>query len=439
MRSIVFALLMAASSVQAASLLPQAFTCGTQGTVGGLGAGVELTRYVVDVKRYPQAICNDGTPAIFYYAEATRPEDRDKWLIFLQGGGSCVDGQSCAQRWCSIETAYGMDKMTTSLSKPQIRANGFLTPESQNRFGTWNRVLIFYCSSDTWSGDAVRTVQATLGNGTVRDYDIYFKGSRIIDAVIDTLRNASPRRRVVRHDVPPWPDLDDATDVLFGGASAGGAGVRTQLDRVADKLRASNPDADVRGVMDASYLTMSENRDFAHSKFCALDPARGCSYETFAKAARDEIDEKLYGGRGDESCAEYHAAFPGTDWRCGDGEHVQLNHLSTPFFIHQDLQDENISADYAANGFGTVSDYARTVEDELRNLQVPEEPRGATPGRFVPQCTHHEGFTDDEAVFRVKLAGTSWHDAVWNWWNHAQPQVLVRPFTGTPGRAPECP
>jgi hypothetical protein len=39
----------------------------------------------------------------------------------------------------------------------------------------------------------------------------------------------------------------------------------------------------------------------------------------------------------------------------------------------------------------------------------------------------------------VKIAGVSYHDAVWNWWTGAQPQQLIRPFTGTPGRAPECP
>ena len=36
---------------------------------------------------------------------------------------------------------------------------------TENRFGTWNRVLIFYCSSDQWSGTKANTVTATSAGG----------------------------------------------------------------------------------------------------------------------------------------------------------------------------------------------------------------------------------------------------------------------------------
>ena len=429
-----------------AGTLPEAFSCGREGTIGGLGAGSDLVRHTVDLEKFPEAKCNDGTPAIFYYGAATKTEDRDKWLIFLQGGGACQDGQSCAERWCSAETAYGMDKMTTSLSKASIRGVGFLNPTTDNRFGSWNRVLIYYCSSDTWNGDSVRTLQASANNAGTRDYDIYFKGARIVSAVLDTLRNSGPsvRRRVARHAVEEeatsaWPDLDDATAVILSGSSAGGAGVRANLDRVGEKLRRTNPDLDYRGIIDAIYGTLSENRDFTRSTFCAADPARGCSYESFMKSTREAVDT-LYAARDDESCLQWHQTkAPGTEWRCSDGEHVQLHHLSTPWFMRMDLLDENIGGDYVERGFGTPADCARTIESEMRNLPIPEEPRGATPGLFIPQCTHHESFTDNQRVFDVRLAGLSWHDLVWNWWTGAQPQQRIRPFTGTAAAAPECP
>src|SRR6185436_16430442 len=151
--------------------------------------------------------------------------DRSKWILFLQGGGSCNSGQKCAERWCSIDTNYGMDKMSSSLAKPQIRGNGFLAPDARNHFGTWNRVLIYYCSSDMWSGTHATTASASSGSTTVQ-YAIQFRGAQIVDAVLDTLRNHTPvgKRRAVRHDaVEPnasdWPDLDDATAVIFAGAS----------------------------------------------------------------------------------------------------------------------------------------------------------------------------------------------------------------------------
>jgi len=441
-------LLLAAASLRAADPISQVFSCAKQGTVGGLGAGTDLTRYTIDVTQYPNAVCNDGTPAVFYYGRYTKNEDRDKWIIFLQGGGSCIDGQTCGERWCSIDTNYGYDKMTTSITKPSIRGVGFLDPDPKNNFGSWNRVLIFYCSSDAWGGTTTKTLSATLNGAPARDYQIHFHGSYIVDAVLDTLRNVrlAGRRHAVTHgisaqaDASTWPDLDDAREVMFAGSSGGGAGVRANLDRVGEKLKATNPGLDFRGLIDAIYGTLAENRNFATSVYCLNDPVHGCDYASFSKATQEAIEIGLYSTRGDESCLQWHTAHaPGTEWRCGDGEHVQLNHITTPFFIHQDLQDTSIGGGWVEAGFGAPSDYARAVESELRNLQTPEEPRGATPGLFVPQCTDHESFTNDPAVFRVKLAGISYHDAVWNWWTHTQPQQVIRPFSGTPGKAPECP
>ena len=437
---------------RAGNRLPQVFSCAKQGTVGGLGAGTDLTRYAVDTASFPEAVCNDGTAAIFYYAPASKAEDRDKWLIFLQGGGSCRDGQSCAERWCSIDTNYGFDKMTSSASKPSIRGVGFMDPDPRNRFGSWNRVLVFYCSSDTWGGTSTRTATAVLEGGAPREFEIYFKGSRIVDGVIDTLRYATPgpgRRRAVRHEqtrrrdidpaATPWPDLDLATHVLFAGSSAGGEGARTNMDRVGAKLRASNPAVDFKGLIDAAYGTLSDRSDFTRTTFCQNDPVRGCSYEAFTEATYREVQVAFQARRGDESCMQWHAANePGTEWRCSDAEHVTLNHLQTPFFIHQDLQDQQVGGTFVDPNFGTPSDFARRVEGELRNMEVPEEPRGATPGLFLPQCMDHESFTNEAAVFRVKIGGVSYHDAVWSWWSGASAQ-FIRPFTGTPGKAPECP
>ena len=435
----------------AADALPQVFACGQQGVAGGLGAGTDLFRVTLDNARFPDALCNDGTPGIFYYGKWTKEEDKDKWIIFLQGGGSCASGQLCAQRWCGIETNYGMDKMSTSLSKPAIRGGGFLNPDANNRFSGWNRVLIFYCSSDAWSGTSTRTISAEINNAPAREYQIHFKGSRIIDGVLDTLRYAGVNRkhRAARHDdggavAPnanePWPDLDKATAVMFAGSSGGGAGVRANLDRVGAKLRATNPSLLYRGVIDAIYATLSEDKNYALSNYCANDPLRGCSYETFTKSSRSDVDVALYAAIEDTSCVQWHTAnAPGTEWRCSDGEHVNLHHITTPFFIRQDLLDSSLASGYVETGFGPGTEYAARVEQELRNLPVPEEPRGAEPGLFVPQCTDHESFTHNDLVFGVKLAGVSWHDAVWNWWTGAQPQKLVRPFTGAVQRAPECP
>jgi hypothetical protein len=432
---------LAATTATIDAVLP----CGEVGSVGGLGAGVDLTRYTVDTSKFPNAICNDGTPGVFYYAPAMREEDRNKWFIVLQGGGACRDGQSCAERWCNVDTNYGMDKMTSSLTKPMIRANGFLDPRTENRFGSWNRVLIFYCSSDSWSGTNTIAMQASAG-ATTAEYLIHFKGSQIIDATLDTLRNATPlRRRAARHSsevvttaTSAWPDLDSATHVLLAGSSAGGIGVKANADRIGTKLKSANPGLTNFGALiDASYSPDSATRDYTQSTYCGNDP-RGCSYATLFEAEYEGA-KATYGARRDESCIAWHASHqPGTEWRCEDSGHVTLHHITSPFFLHQDLQDPQVGGEYVDANFGTMSDFATRVEAEFRSLPAPEEPRDGTPGLFAPQCTDHESVTDDAAVFEVRIEGLSYHDTVWNWWSGAQPQQKIRHFT-QPGKAPGCP
>ena len=124
------ALALLAVSSQAAVPINQALPCGKVGTAGGLGGGTDLQRIIVDTKRFPEAICNDGSPAVFYIGRHTKEEDRNRWIIFLQGGGSCGNAQACAERWCSIDTNYGIDKMSSTLTKASIRGNGFMDPST---------------------------------------------------------------------------------------------------------------------------------------------------------------------------------------------------------------------------------------------------------------------------------------------------------------------
>lgn len=419
--------------------------CGKQGTVGGLGAGTDMARFTIDTSKFPNAVCNDGTPGVFYYGPATREEDRNKWVIFLQGGGGCRDGQSCAERWCHVNTNYGMDKMTSSLTRQAIRGNGFMDPRSDNRFGSWNRVLIFYCSSDSWTGTTSGVHSATNGATTV-SFTLQFRGSQIIDAVLDTLRNDLPsfKHRAVRHSLRddatiPWPDLDDATHVLFAGSSAGGMGARNNGDRVGDKLRATNSKlVKYAVVLDASQSPESEKRDWGRTTYCANDP-RGCTYASFF-AADNEYTAATFGARRDSSCIAWHAAHkPGTEWYCDDAQHVTLYHMTYPFFIHQDLQDGQVGGEFVDANFGTMTDFGTSLEADMHALPVPEEPRGGTVGMFIPQCTDHESFTNDVATYDVKVDGLSYYDLVWNWWNGLQPQQKIHPFTPPGGKAAGCP
>jgi hypothetical protein len=430
-----------------------ALPCGKIGTVGGLGSGTDLTRYTIDTTRFPNALCNDGTPGVFYYAPATRAADEGKWLIFLQGGGACTSGQGCAQRWCSIDSNYGMDKMSSAFSKPQIRGAGFMSPDAENRFGTWNRVLIFYCSSDQWGGSKANTLSATApGGGSAVQFGIQFRGSQIVESVIDTLRNATPgsssRRRAVGHGstggggaaTSAWPDLDLASHVIFAGSSGGGNGVKNNADRVGQKLRSTNPSLlDYRVLIDAATGPITETYDYSKTTYCAENPS-GCTYEDLTRGLYQFVDVDLYANRGDQSCIDYHKAKEaGSEWRCNDKEHVMFHHITSPVFYHQDIQDPQVGGAFVDFGLGTPDDYARGTDAILRNLPVSEEPRGGTPGVFTVQCMTHESFTNNQDVFDIKVNGFSYNQVVWNWWSGTQPQQVFTTYTGTPGKAPGCP
>jgi len=441
-----------AAALQAATpTIDKVLPCGKVGSAGGLGAGTDLQRFTVDVRRFPEAVCNDGSPAVFYYGRYTKDEDRNKWVIFLQGGGECTSPEGCVSRWCSIDTNYGMDKMTTTLTKPLIQGNGVLDPRAENRFGSWNRVMIFYCSSDEWHGTKTSAVHASA-NGVNADFTIHFKGSRIVDAVIATLQRNYPRRAAA----PPGttgnalPDLDNATHVLFAGSSAGGAGVRNNADRLSAALKSKNPSLVFKAAIDADFVPSQEQRDYAHSTACKTDPAQ-CSYTTSKQKEWTETEQGLWGVRGDESCLSWHAAHePGTDWRCADGTHVMVHHVTSPMYVREDLQDESLGPKYVDNGFGTMADFGRIVEQQLRDLALlnttAEEGSVraggtplATPGAFGPQCTDHESFKDDTAFFDVKVNGVSFHDTLWNWYSGGQPQVAIRTFQPPGGAVAGCP
>lgn len=466
---IVVATTFVATSAPAAEPIGRVLSCGRSGEAGGLAGGDDMTRVTVDMKRYPSAVCNDGSPAVFYVAPHTRAEDRDKWVIFLQGGGGCRTGDLCARRWCSVDTNFGMDKMTSTTSKPSIRGDGILSPRATNYFGTWNRVLIYYCSSDNWAGTKSVTLTATNPKGSESvDYAIEFKGHYIVEAVIDTLRRAGRRSRPVRASTLAsgtsaevlLPDLDDATDILFGGSSAGGGGVRNNMDRLAAKLRASNnrcrsgaPCAlDFRAVIDATLQPDHSQLDWAGSEMCARAPY-ACNYATFYAEEWKTSVTGTWGWVSDESCVAWHAIHqPGTEWKCADDTHLLTNHLTTPFFVRQDLQDELLTGNFVEAGFGTEVEFGELVRAKLEELPTIDafaeegSARGGTrieaPGVFGPQCKHHESLARNEAFYNVFVNDSegfkhSFHDLLVNWWTRSGSMFAVREFNA-PGAAPEC-
>jgi hypothetical protein len=450
--------------------IAKALSCGKIGGAEGVQPGKDLYRIDIDLSSYPNAVCNDGTPATIFVRRYSNRKNKNKWLIFLLGGGDCTDGQSCFERWCSINTGYGANKMSTApefLKEQTIGGNGIFNPDSSvNNFAGWNQVFVYYCSSDDWAGSVSNVrLSATDTKGKPVEYLINFRGADIVEAVIGTLQREPGGRPVSYKDSDGvervMPDLDKAEIVLFAGSSAGGAGSKNNMDRVGELLRKSNKlcrgssecPLVYLGVVDASYPPSLRTVDLTQAVFCKEAPFL-CGYDALYKTEWSQLYLATWGARGDESCVNWHQThLPGTEWMCADLRHVIDNHITTPLFVRQDLQDQNLSSKFVELGLATPAQFGPLVHDQLLNLNsldgFAEEgsvssggPKLMTPGVFGPQCTQHYGLSVSLLFFQVKLTLSgkqySFHDLLWNWVQGMQPQQAVRAFAG-PGPAPDCP
>jgi hypothetical protein len=93
----------------------------TVGTKVGLGA--------ID----PQAVCNDGSEAAYYFAEASDPAKTDIWLIWLQGGDMCQEEEACLAR------AKNSKALTSSEDWPETLDMAGVTGLDDPAFGGCNK------------------------------------------------------------------------------------------------------------------------------------------------------------------------------------------------------------------------------------------------------------------------------------------------------------
>ncbi len=187
-----------------------------------------LIKHVVKNAVQRQAVCNDETPAVYYFKRGSGA-DAAHWIIFFQGGGWCSSEASCALRWSS------QHYLMTSQGAPAIMpAGGIFSVSSQMNpdFVNFTQVYIKYCSSDMYSGNGEQQVNGMM---------MQFRGNKIVTAILADLQDVT---------VIPSPNLKNATQVLVTGSSAGSFGAASNMDWIASQLTW----AKVKGVLDSSWV-----------------------------------------------------------------------------------------------------------------------------------------------------------------------------------------
>ncbi len=454
----------AATETAASPLIKDVLPCGATGTAGSLGAGTEMQRLELDLGLFPEALCSDGTGALFYFRPYSHPANANRWVIQLQGGGQCTSGQACAERWCKIDTNFSMLQMSSTPAPAAINAKGIMDQRPENPVGTWNHVFVRYCSSDSWAGTAPDVEATAELQGVPFAFRLHRLGRQIVDAVLATLRRdgAPGIDYTIAGPKVTLPDLDDAEMVLLAGASAGGSGVTHNLDRVAGLLAANNASCgpsscplEVHGLIDSRFPPALDQFDLSVSGRCV--ELGLCDLEAYMLdvAGLNEV-------RGDASCIAWHQANdPGSEWACNSAPHVIAHHITTPMFVRMGQKDSLNAPAYTGNDFALpgmpgldLGGFARLVRAgvaDLADIQTLAEEASAIttiPGTFAPTCAEHETLRSNADVFDVTIEhegmALTMFDVMSNWLNGSGPSNVITPRGGTdfcPGAAPfpPCP
>ena len=169
------------------------------------------------------AVCLDGTPPA-YYLRPGKDLGTKRWLIHFNGGAWCFDESSC------LERSRGSLGSTKHLPPAPPVIQGINSPNEQINpdFYDWNLVWVVYCDGASFTGDREDPV-------VVHGENIFFRGKRVLDAVIDDLMKRG---------------FQDAEGIILTGSSAGSMTAMFAVDRLAERL----PNVPMHVLSDAGYF-----------------------------------------------------------------------------------------------------------------------------------------------------------------------------------------
>lgn len=147
----------------------------------------------------PEAHCMNGSSTGFGVRRGTV----DRVIIYLEGGGVCFDGITCA----GVANPDGFGASRFAGSTGYLDGYGiFRRSDSDNPFADWTHVYVPYCTGDTHAGTAVEGFE---GREQVGYTNVGLFLARL---------------------VPTFPDVET---VVLAGSSAGGLGTMANYDQVA--------------------------------------------------------------------------------------------------------------------------------------------------------------------------------------------------------------
>jgi hypothetical protein len=326
------------------------------------------------------SVCLDGSPGGYYIRHGNA--DTKKWIIFHEGGGWCGSTLECLLR---TTTHLGSSKSWDPVFTGEEIGNTFdVAP-----FEEFTVVYAKYCDGGSWTGNSSETVNNTnpiYGPLGVRTN--FYRGRLLLDSMLARLKAEG---------------LDQASDLIYGGCSAGGLTSAQHVDYVASLL----PSVRVRGMTDAMFplkhATAAGNPD--NHLYDMM------SWGFYAWKAAPSVNQHCLAAKDNA-----------TAWQCMIGG-ILAPYVQTPHFYVQSKYDTwQMKAVLALNCTVTHCDptaeqawvdYGRLMVDAL--AQIP--PRH---GVHLTNCAGHCQVGRSDKWLRETVNGTTIKDAFWAWYTKEQ-------------------
>jgi len=317
---------------------------------------------------YPLAVCNDGTPAAYYF----RPGDPGlrRWLVYLDGEGWCWDAASCAGAWQASHGTSDVLPRTSEELRPRADrylSRGIFDAERSPLLGA-HVAFVKSCSNDAFTGDKAPTAGAGAGAPPLAQRDAgsawHFRGRRIIEAVFEDLRKYTGL------------GADGNDRLVYGGCSSGARGATVTLDYVAASLAGR---ARTVGLLDSGF-------------WVPVRPRGPGVWTPFEEQLRSSLRLANSSASVGEACGR---AFPGEQrWKCLMPAY-RLPFVRTPYFlVHSQYDIFGVSMNtYGHFNAGVNLDPAGLQYAERYRARVAESlPFPANGSRsvvFSPACYLH--------------------------------------------------
>jgi len=254
---------------------------------------------------YPLAVCNDGSPAAYFYRPGLGWSVR-RWLVFLEGGGWCWDNSSCHDGWAEMHgSSKKFPRSMADVAAWSSRLSTGIFDIHTSPLADARIAYVRMCSNDAY-----------MGNAGPPEQHLHFRGSQIIQAVFQDLRKHTGLGE------------RQGDFVVYGGCSSGGRGAMVSLDYVATKLVGK---ADVVGLLDSAL-------------WVNMKPlARTASFEMQTQHVLEMANATTFI---DEDCNATHSDSP---WKCLFGAY-RLPLIKTPYLLSQSQYD-NFAISMSVHGF----------------------------------------------------------------------------------------